>query len=434
MNSSAQRIPSLQQNASSSHIPTTSISPETPLLGQPEEQDGDILQFLSLPWTDFMNVDFDHEGDPEYSSISWQPFTSTNHVIENHDSSINSRPSDSTNPSNNNVYESPGRVEIAKDIRKTLESISSPLPSFTSEQFNSPTPTNRKEAFIRKLSDFSASLMKDLNRNIACKRACSFLFTPSDNATAEHLFRTVDSSLCQNNAIGRLFEGTEIFVQFLQEYESYSQAATTIERSSKFSDFPRPLVEWPTDPEKRMETRWSALESYVLSKQPGMIEQTSPVSDVSDSSLRSQSATIDILAITILNCYISLLKIFENIFLSYQYILQVPALSPIYAKLPPIIPGFHINGFQLKNHRNLSLKILIQVSREMLDSMERAMGFGKEIEGIYGNLGDPIFQNLLQMLLKRNDLSIPGDDFTGMKKIRDLLTAIESVLNTQKAV
>jgi hypothetical protein len=66
----------------------------------------------------------------------------------------------------------------------------------------------------------------------------------------------------------------------------------------------------------------------------------------------------------------------------------------------------------------------------MLDSMEKAIGFTSQTEGTQGGIfGDPIFQNLLQTLLKRNALDVSQDDSTGMKKVRDLLASMESVLN-----
>jgi hypothetical protein len=51
-----------------------------------------------------------------------------------------------------------------------------------------------------------------------------------------------------------------------------------------------------------------------------------------------------------------------------------------------------MDGFQLKTYRNIRLKILIQVSREMVDSLERVMGFRKEKEGACGVLRAHYFQ------------------------------------------
>lgn len=326
---------------------------------------------------------------------------------------------------------SPGQLDSIEDLRSTIGLISTRLPDYPSERSTSPMLMNRKEACMQKLSNLSANLTKDLNRMIACKLACSFVFTPSDKKTAEYLFRTADGSLCQNNGIGRLFQGTERFLELLQEYEAHSQVTTPIDDLCEPNNFAQSLIDHSTNPQQRIETRLSVIESYLSrSKPPGMITPTSTASETSDKSSLSQSAIIDISSITILNCYISLLKTFEALFLSFQCILQVPSSSPLYSRLLPVIPDFHINGFQMKNYRNLELKILIQVSRHMLDSMEKAMGITSQTEGTRGGIfGDPIFHNLLRTLLKRNAFDMPEEDFTGMKEVRDLLASMESVLN-----
>jgi hypothetical protein len=423
-----------------------------------------------------MNMDFDHEGQLglPYGNALGQPFSSTTTKPPNGDSSNNSRLSNSAPLSNSDghgieragqpmntrktVAQSDARVsaninqlmnsgethdfsslassktarqlESIGDLRSTIESISTRLPGYPSERSTSPMLMNEKEACMQKLSNLSENLVKDLNRMVACNRACSFVFTPSDKKTAAYLFRTVDGSLCQNNGIGRLFQGAERFLELLQEYEAHSQVTTPMDDLFEPNDFAQSLIGRSTNPEHRMETRWSVIESYLgRSKPPGMIPPISTASESSDNSSLPQCPIIDISSITILNCYVNLLKTFEALFLSFQSILQVPSSSPLYSKLPPAIPDFHINGFQLKNYRNLELKILIQVSRHMLDSMEKAIGFTSQAEGTRGIFGDPIFQNLLQTLLKRNALDVSQDDSTGMKKVRDLLASMESVLN-----
>jgi hypothetical protein len=475
----AERIPSSQRNTSSSRCPTQFLDSRNPPLSYHEQQDGDILQLFSVPWMDIMNMDFDPEGtELPYGNALGQPFSSATTKAPNGDSSTNSRLSNFAPISISNGYgieqagqpmntrktpaqtdarvsanvkqllnpgethydssslessKSPGQLDFIGDLRSTIGSISTRLPSYPSERSTSPMLMNRKEAYMQRLSELSANLMKDLNRMIACKLACSFIFTPSDKKTAEYLFRTADGSLCQNNGISRLFQGTEKFLEILREYEAHSQVTTPMDDLLEPSNFGQSLIDHSANPQQRIETRWSVIESYLgRSKPPGLITPTSTASETSENSSLSQSAIIDIPSITILNCYVSLLKTFEALFLSFQCILQVPSSSPLYTRLPPVIPDFHIDGFQLKNYRSLQLKILIQVSRHMLDSMEKAMGFTSQNEATRGGIfGDPIFQNLLQTLLERNALDMPEEDSTGMKKVRDLLASMESVLNAQ---
>lgn len=319
---------------------------------------------------------------------------------------------------------SPGPLDILGDVRSTIESLSAQLPSYASERSTSPMLISKKEACIQRLSDLSANLMKDLNRVISCKLACSFLFAPSDKSTTDYLFRTADGSLCQNLAIGRMFQGTETFLEILREYEENSRFTSPMGSLFEPSNFPQSVTDLPTIPQQRMETRWSVMESYLRRSEP-----PSTASESSDGSSVLESAGSDIPSmLTILNCYICLLKIFETVFLAFQYILQVPPQSPLYSRLPPVVPDFHINGFQLKNYRSLQLKMLIQVSRHMLDSIEKAMGFASEKGRMRGILGDPVFKILLPTLLKCNGLDTLEEDATGMKGLRDLLTSMEFAL------
>ena len=66
----------------------------------------------------------------------------------------------------------------------------------------------------------------------------------------------------------------------------------------------------------------------------------------------------------------------------------------------------------------------------MLDSIEKALGFASaDKDGNGGVLADPIFQALLQTMLKQEGLNCSQDNQTGMKNARDLMKQVDVMLN-----
>jgi hypothetical protein len=324
-------------------------------------------------------------------------------------------------------------LDLIVDIGTTLASVSGHFPGYEFERPVSPTLMNQREACIQKISDLSATLMKDLNRMNACKLACAFLFTPSDENTADFVFRTVDYSLFQKDSIGRIFQGAESFLEILHEYEKHLQVITPKNELFEPANNPKSPPNDPATPQERMEIRWSVFQTYLgRPKPPGVMTPNSTTETYEKSTIPHISAIDMPSMLTIINCYICLLKIFETVFLAFQYIMQVPPSLPLYTKLPPTVPDLHINGFQLKNYRGLQLKIMMQVTRHMLNSVEKAIGLMNEEPGSGGICGDPVFKHLLQPLLKRNGLDTSGEGkSTGVEKVRDLLTEMEVVLDSQ---
>ena len=75
---------------------------------------------------------------------------------------------------------------------------------------------------------------------------------------------------------------------------------------------------------------------------------------------------------SILSCYMSLIRLYRAVFsciLSTQLWASKRQLS-----LPVIFPGLAIGSFQLEAHVDIQLKILIQVSKSMLDKVNWALG------------------------------------------------------------
>ena len=311
-----------------------------------------------------------------------------------------------------------------------LDDIHSPSPADRSEPWPSsglsPSLTELKDAGIQKLSDLSAGLMKDLHRLVTCKLANSFTFAPSDKNTAEYLFKTLDGSMSRENAIGRMLHGSERFleiVHFLSQPLTppcSSSEQSPEEDAYNYIDLKNAPDVSELSPETQIEERWITLQSYLSRRNPSATTFSTPSTSTNNSaSARLQKNDVPS-TLAILTCYTCLLKIYESVFFIIHHSLEC---SPAWAssiKLPQTVPYLHINGFMLQNHRNLQIKILIQVSTYMLDAIEKALG---------GMLVDPMFQALLKTLLKQEGLDCSQQNETGMKSVRDLIHKINNTVN-----
>lgn len=127
----------------------------------------------------------------------------------------------------------------------------------------------------------------------------------------------------------------------------------------------------------------------------------------------------------ILACYTCLLQIYEAVFSEIQQSLDASrsfTLTSVLPKVPSTIQGFHINGFMLQNHNTLQLKILIQVSRYMLDSIDKALRGARILE-------DSMFQALLKAGLQSQGRDMIGENTeTGMGAVRASMKQIETRL------
>ena len=184
--------------------------------------------------------------------------------------------------------------------------------------------------------------------------------------------------------------------------------------------------------EERVEARWTILQSYLNRPKPPVL--TTPSSTSSEahggsSSIRCPRTDVPS-TLAILTCYTCLLRIFETVFYCIHHSLECSPSSALDVKLPPTVPGLQVNGFLLNNYRSLQIKILLQVSTFMLDSTGKALGYAStEKDNNGGLLADPIFQALLQTMLKQEGLDCSQDNQTGMKNARDLMKQVDSMLN-----
>lgn len=312
-----------------------------------------------------------------------------------------------------------------------LDNIHSSSPVDRSEPWPSsglgPSLTELKDAGIQQLSDLSAGLMKDLHRLVTCKLASSFTFASSDKNTVEYLFKTLDGSMSRENAIGRMLHGSEKFLEIVHFLSQppltppcSSSEQSPVEDTYNYIDLENAPDVPELSPETQIGERWKTLQSYLSRRNPNATTFSTPSTSTGNSaSARLQKNDVPSV-LAILTCYTCLLKIYESVFFVIHHSLECSPAWASSVKLPQTVPCLQINGFMLRNHRNLQIKILIQVSTYMLDAIEKALG---------GMLADPMFQALLKTLLKQEGLDCSQQNETGMKSVRDLMHKINSTVN-----
>ncbi|ETS76488.1 hypothetical protein PFICI_11875 [Pestalotiopsis fici W106-1] len=318
------------------------------------------------------------------------------------DTPSNSNDASSSTPSTC-AHEPPVALNAAHRLTPQGSSNSGPSNQTSATDESVAPNAELKDAAIHELSELSTSLMKDLHRVVSCKLASSFILTCSDKRPAEYLFKTLDGSTSQENAIGRMLQGSEKFLEIIQSFNQLSHSPDSlpdnamIDQTLNLHDH----EEGPDSSERadhaQLERRWKMLQSC--------LERQSPIPTALTSGIFNLSWKPDMTSkLAVLTCYTCLLRIYETVFSVIHHTLEFsPALAAT-IKLPPTVPGLEINGFVIHRHRSLQIKVLIQISTYMLDSVEKSM---------HCMLSDSIFQALLKTVLQQEGLECSPGNETG---------------------
>ena len=293
------------------------------------------------------------------------------------------------------------QANVSAAFRSSSDSASSEQMNPSKEPIKS--PTEMKDVIIQQLSDLSTSLMKDLHRIASCKLASSFLFTHSEKGPAEYFFKTLDGTTNQENAIGRMPEGSEKFLEIMELFKELSKP-TPLNPDSSSSEPPLSLSRLQEafesaegDSETRLKKRWTILQSYLKQQNP---IPTAPNSDVLGGSHKPDITS----KLAVLTCYTCLLRIYETVFFVIHHSLEfAPTITPA-CRSSQAAPSLEINGFMLHKHHRLQIQVLVQVSTYMLESVEKSMHF---------LLTDATFQALLKAVLQQEGLECSLGNETG---------------------
>lgn len=129
--------------------------------------------------------------------------------------------------------------------------------------------------------------------------------------------------------------------------------------------------------------------------------------------------------ITLVSCYVSLVRIYRTIF--WCIVDSLPHLLGIQHPTPQLFPGMHLGGFKLEARVDLQVQILVNISEDMLRSIEIRFGLSGDVSMAGDNNPKPgKAAQLLQMMLKEEASEQPPlyTPRGHCKPLRDLLASL----------
>jgi len=288
-----------------------------------------------------------------------------------------------------------------------------------------------KDRNIDMLSNLSATLMKDLHRITTLEGASSFLREHSDTTAAEYFFKTMDSATSVDYIIGKMLHGTEKFLEVLHSLNKPSipgcckdtgiLGASTRDKNQELAGCVDAKDPSETDLEARMDERWRFIQAILDRANLDANNDSARVQSFADGQIkRGPQPKSDMpLTFALVTCYKSVIKIYESVFSIILHSFEVSHKWTSSNKFPQTITGFQINDFVLQNHRDLQIKILIQISTHMLDCMEKELG---------EEFAEPLFQALLKTSLQQEGHGSLSHNETGTRIVRDMMKKMEEQL------
>lgn len=313
---------------------------------------------------------------------------------------------------------------------------------------NPPSSAEIRENTIQEMTKLSGTLMKDMNSIMTCRTASSFLFTPSDKTVTGYMFKMLNETENGHNPVGQMLYGAESFLNIIKRLNQTPCQSPSVPvsaslfpiRSSVPRDGEHATDEFSghggaagaipsqkngngTSPMVRGAERWARYQEH-LGQLPRQTVATSQHS--SGHTRNSPSSLVDMgkpdvpSTLVILNCYVCLLKTHEAVFSVIHHVLQSSPDTSSAADLPLTIRDLQIDGFLLQNHRSMQIRILIQVSTYLLNSVKRALG---------QTLTNSMFQSFLKTMIKEEGWpTVSEGEETGMEILWSLFRQIEDLL------
>ena len=224
--------------------------------------------------------------------------------------------------------------------------------------------TDLKEEVLRSLAELHSGLLADLNlmRDVGkcpCKRTARVSLASSqrnaDGRTEEYNF-----------LVGRMLNKAEIFVSILQNFTpplpgESSSGLSGSQPESDCSDEDQDII--------------NAFTSWHNETMPNGSDMASFEIPTSSKPLVGTSIRCDVpMMLSILTCYVCLIRIYRTIFSSIYTALVVAKERKI--KLPPLFPGLKLGGFA--PHMNFQVQILVQIGTNFLNKIDDALGLPDE--------------------------------------------------------
>ncbi|OBT76429.1 hypothetical protein VF21_04022 [Pseudogymnoascus sp. 05NY08] len=268
-----------------------------------------------------------------------------------------------------------------------------------------------RKSCLQNLADLHASLLRDLDEvklskpahECDCSRAS--VKTNSENGAAS------------DHPVGKVLKSSEKYLEILEYFSLAPSSQPSLQQSTCSSE------------------AISAHEDLDLAL--GYENDGSTPSDFghsisfdaglgSDLSTSSPPTHCDVpTTFSLLTCYISLVRIFRTIF-SCIYISLLPLPPPTWNALPPIFPGLQLAGFCMERQIGMQIRILLQVSEDMLGKIEGKLGVGAD-GARDGLLGKVMGKEVLRMMLQEEEEERPEGGCGSVESLRGVMASLKGL-------
>jgi len=271
-----------------------------------------------------------------------------------------------------------------------------------------------KEEVLRQLADLQSGLLADLNimRSIRHTGGCS---ATSRVSLASSQRATDGKTENYNFPIGRMLERSEIFSSILHHFVPPTPPAQleSISNSTESEIY------------NEIQATTSVIDSG--SNQASSSDDRSPSANSTNSSTGTLRCDVPI-TLSILTCYVYLTRIYRTIFNSiYNALLSAHNGE---GELPPLFPGLNLAGFNLEPHLKLQVQILIEVSKSLLDKIDKSLGL-PEGRGATAERGGILDQtgsfSLLERMMKDEAFEGMSGGSQGGRSLREIMRNIAHI-------
>ncbi|KFZ02963.1 hypothetical protein V502_11348 [Pseudogymnoascus sp. VKM F-4520 (FW-2644)] len=271
---------------------------------------------------------------------------------------------------------------------------------------------NRKNC-LQNLADLHANLLRDLDEVKLSKPAnecdCS-------RASVE---KNSENGVAPDHPVGKVLRSSEKYLEILEYFSLPPSSQPSLHQSSCSSDSFSSHED--LDLALGCENDDDALHNFNHSTSfaAGL--------DPDLSSTASSPIHCDVpTTFSLLTCYISLVRIFRTIF-SCIYVSLLPLPPPTWNALPPIFPGLQLAGFAMERQVGMQIRILLQVSEDMLGRIEGMLGVGLGAGGNGGLLGKVMGKEVLRMMLQEEEGERPEGGCGSVESLRGVMTSLKGL-------
>ncbi|KFY19730.1 hypothetical protein V491_04260 [Pseudogymnoascus sp. VKM F-3775] len=259
---------------------------------------------------------------------------------------------------------------------------------------------NRRNC-LQSLADLHASLLRDLDEVKLSKPANEC------DCSRDSVERESENGVAPDHPIGKVLRSSEKYLEIL-EYFSLAPLSRSSLQQNSFSS------ESPSDNED-LDLAFGC-----------NTDDTTPLN--SNQSIASpSSAHCDVpTTFSLLTCYISLVRIFRTIF-SCIYISLLPIPPPTWNALPPIFPGLQLAGFGMERQVGMQVRILLQVSEDMLARIEGILGVGTGDARDGGIISKVMGKEVLRIMLQEEEEERPEGGCGSLKSLRDVMASLKGL-------